>query len=149
MPVTTVAKVVLVLFRLKIVFCERVWLGVVDVRNIPMTDALVVVPVPLLLVRLRTVLVVQVEIALLVIIPITCELAPVEVNEIESAMVPPTLLDVALNALVVLVLALKPMMSNVPEAPRLVTEMPPMLLVFAVQSSTLKLKILARVVCKL
>ena len=62
------------------VFCETVWFAFTLANDIPITEAVVIVPVPLLLVKLQTVLDVHVEIALLVIIPITCEAAPVDVN---------------------------------------------------------------------
>lgn len=97
-PVTTVAAVVFVLLRLKMVFCESVWLGVEVDTLMPITDADEVVPVPLLLVRLRTVLLVQLACALLVNMPTTWEEAPVELSCMELATVPPTLFEVALNA---------------------------------------------------
>ena len=52
---------------------------------------------------------------------------------------PPTLLDEALNNFVELVFAFNPYTTNVPDAARLVTEIPPILLLVAVQSSLLKL----------
>ena len=64
---------------------------------------------------------------------------PVEVNEIEFATVPPTLFEVPENANELPVFALMPYRIMVPDAPRLVMEIPPMLLLFAVQLSTLKL----------
>ena len=61
-------------------FCETVWFADEVTNNIPITEAAVVVPVPLLLVRLRTVLDVKLPIAVYTLIPITCEEAPVDVN---------------------------------------------------------------------
>src|ERR1044072_4367239 len=122
MPVTTVAAVALVLLRPKIVFWVTVWLGVVEVSDMPISEAAVVVPAPLLLVRLRTVFEVQVAMAFEVFMPMTCEAAPVEVNEIELATVPPTLLVVALNTFAVEVFARMPEMRNAPLAPTLVTQ---------------------------
>ena len=78
------------------------------VSDMPISEAAVVVPVPLLLVRLRTVFDVQVEMAFAVFMPMTCDAAPVEVSWIEFATVPPTLFEVALNTFAVEVFALIP-----------------------------------------
>ena len=63
------------------------------------------------------------------------------VNCIELATVPPILFEAAVNATEVPVLALKPYNKKVPEAPRFVTEIPPILLLLAVQVLELKLYI--------
>ena len=92
MPVTTEAAAALVLVRLEMVFRERVELGVADVMLMPITDAVVVVPVPILVVKLRITLDVRTAGALLVNIPRTWEAVPVAVNCSELATVPPTVL---------------------------------------------------------
>ena len=59
------------LLRLKMVFWETVWFGVDVVMFIPITDALLVVPVPILFVKFLTVFDVNTAGAFEVWIPIT------------------------------------------------------------------------------
>src|SRR5262245_48610872 len=113
--------------------------GVVELLRIPTTDAVVVVPVPIFDVKLRIVLVVSTSGQLLVNMPTTCEAVPVAFSEIEFAIVPPTVFEMAFHAVVEAVNALIPYTRNVPEAPKLVTEIPPTLLLFDVQALELKL----------
>ncbi len=121
------------------VFCVSVEFGVPLVIEMPITDAVVVVPVPMLLVRLRTVFEVSTAGALLVNMPSTCEAAPVAFSCIEFATLPPTVLPVAFQVTVVPVNARMPISRTVPEAPRLVTEMPPTVLLFDVHAFDVKL----------
>src|SRR6185436_6848234 len=139
MPVTTDAAVALVLVKFEMLFRERVELGVPDVMPMPIIEAAVVVPVPILVVRFRITLDVRTAGALLVNIPRTWEAVPVAVNCSELATVPPTVLVVAFQVTAEPVKALIPISRKVPDAPRLVAEMPPTLLLFEVQAFEVKL----------
>ena len=139
MPVTTEAAATLVLVKLEMVFRDRVEFGVGDVMLMPITDALVVVPVPMLVVRLRITLDVRTAGALLVNIPRTWEAVPVAVSCSELATVPPTVLVDAFQVTVEPVKHLMPTSRKVPDAPRLVAEMPPTLLLLEVQAFEVKL----------
>src|SRR4051812_1767661 len=133
MPVTTDAAAALVLVRPEMVLRERVELGVPEVMLMPITEAVVVVPVPMLVVKFRITLDVRTAGALLVNIPRTWEAAPVAVNCSELATVPPTVLVAAFQVTVEPVKHLIPTSRTVPDAPRLVAEMPPTLLLLEVQ----------------
>ena len=87
---------------------ETKWFGVAVVAFIPITEAVVVVPVPILLVKLRIVFEVRFKPALLEWIPIIWDATPVAVSWIELATVPPILFWLPLNNFVVEVFALIP-----------------------------------------
>ena len=72
-------------------------MGVAEVRLMPITEAPVVVPVPMFVVRLRIVLDVRTVGALPLNMPSTCDAAPVAVSWIEFATLPPIVLPVALQ----------------------------------------------------
>ena len=95
------------LFKLNIVFWDNV-LFAVPKHPIPITDAEIVVPVPLLLVKFLTVFEAKDIGAFADCIPITWDAAPVEFNAIEFAIVPPTILLFAVQVTPVPVFALNP-----------------------------------------
>ena len=70
-------------------------MGVALVTEIPITDAAVVVPVPIFVVRFLTVFIERLAATAAACIPKICEEAPVADNCIELATVPPTRLLVA------------------------------------------------------
>ena len=80
MPVTTQASVALVLLKLKIVFCPIIWLAEELEEDMPITDALVVVPMPPEDVKSRMVFELIVAAAALVLMPITCAVVEAIVN---------------------------------------------------------------------
>ena len=92
---TVVAAAAAVFRSDEIVFCVSVWFTLAVAIEIPITEAAVVVPVPPEPVRLRIVFEVNVHGVVTVIIPMTWDAAAVEVFRIESATVPPMMLDVA------------------------------------------------------
>jgi len=81
-------------------------LGVEELVSIPITEAVVVVPVPMLEVKFLIVFEVKRRGQLLVNMPTVCEDVPVAFSEIEFATVPPTLFEVAVHVVVVEVKAL-------------------------------------------
>ena len=110
-------------------------------ERMPITEAVVAVPAPSFVVRFLIVLEVKMAAALSVVKPSIREAVPVEiVSWMELATVPPILLDAALKTFEVEVFTLIPY-NKIAETPAFVTEMPPMLLLLAVQSSTPKLYI--------
>jgi hypothetical protein len=114
----------------------------VETKQIPTTEAAVVVPVPPGAVRFLTIFPVTVALEVDMKIPATCvpdvAAAAVLCNELD--MVPPIILLDSVVATVDEVFNLRPYTLA---APVLVFEtvIPPILLLFAVQASTLKLKI--------
>lgn len=74
----------------------------------PITDALVVVPVPIFVVRFLIVLDVKDEGAVVAANPITCDEVPVPVNWYEFATVPPILFELAVHVPLETVKALIP-----------------------------------------
>jgi hypothetical protein len=129
----------LLLERLKIVFWDKVEFGVLEVMLIPIIDAVVVVPVPMLVVIFRTVFEKRTAGALLVNMPMTCDDVPVAFREIEFTAVPPTVFPDAVQVTVLPVKARIPMSKKVPEAPRLVADIPPTGLLFDVHAFEVKL----------
>ena len=106
---------------------------------IPINEADVVVPVPIFVVIFLMVFEVQTAPAFAVCIPITKDEVPVAFSWIEFATVPPILFEVAVNVAAATVLHLNPKTWKIPEAPKLVTDIPPILLLFAVHDPELKL----------
>ena len=73
------------------------------------------------------------------VIPTSCEEAPVEVNWSELATVPPIRFPEALKTFPLLVSDRIPTNNIVPDAPKLVIDIPPIWLLLATASSKLKL----------